>query len=121
MIRLPKSDPHVTEEARPELGIDPAAAELLAPPDTAHVAADPVAPTAQVPTPAATYEQALRDGLIPTFEDQPADTAFAEAPPADPDTERAHWQQLVDFITANKNPATTVQVADLATFSKGLD
>lgn len=100
---------------------DAATEELLAP-------VMPSAPASDLPSPANPnvigddpFAKALRDGTIPTFPDQPADTAVdAVSPPLDPEAERQAWAALVGMIEAHKDAGTQVTIADPESFMNGL-
>ncbi|MCC0007722.1 MAG: hypothetical protein H6876_06310 [Hyphomicrobiaceae bacterium] len=95
---------------------DPAAEELLAP------AGAPVqAPVSESVASADAFAQALRNGTIPQFSEQPADTeVVADPPPLNADEERAAWQNLIAFINQHKDEGTRVEIADPDSFMKGL-
>ncbi len=126
MIKLPKTDAGATLPASdlgplhvPLSGLDPAAEELLAPivPAPSPAFAPGTPPTGSEDA----YQQALRDGTIPTFPDQPADVAAeANAPPLDVEAERQAWESLIAFIDQHKDAGTTVHIADVDTFLRGL-
>jgi len=133
MIRLPKTSAESVEASVPAMAMpqafaDPAAEELLAP-----LAAPSAAPGAQVaasghrsdqsaPSAHDAYAEALRNGTIPSFADQPADLASeANAAPRNADTERAAWEQLLAFINTHRGAGTVVEVADADTFMQGFE
>lgn len=113
---------------------DPGADELLAPIDpNAPPFIDPAVtgpsmgpfvsrfvPEGSTPA-ATTFEAALADGTIPSFEDQPLDivTPFSSRPPDIP-AERDAWQALLAFIAEHKDETTAIVAADPDTFTDGL-
>lgn len=135
MIRLPKTSSETAEAsldalAMPQAFPDPAAEELLAPvatpapaaPGASTAPASGDAPAQTAPPTQDAYAEALRNGTIPSFADQPADLACdANAAPRNADAERAAWEQLLAFINAHRGAGTVVETADVDTFMHGFD